>query len=177
MFACVGVSVCVLVSVTLPVILPAGIWCCCPVTCCLYYLLQKEMKLVWWTVWWKLYSLEQPSVTVGKGPHATVPFHRQNLIVKHVALVFRDSSNVSTAPGFRDWCLNRRIFCSSLIFIPYFCLYLMKAPVSCLGLDLMTCFYCLFSSSVVVLPLSLQVIRVLPVQPLGGRVLTMVTER
>lgn len=137
MSACVGVSVCVLVSVTLPVILPAGIWYCCPVTCCLYYLLQKEMKLVWWTVWWKLYSLEQPSVTVGKGTHATVPFHRQNFIFKHVASVFRVSSDMSTAPGFHDLYLNHHIFCLSLISISHFCLYLVKVPVSCLGLDLM----------------------------------------
>lgn len=79
---------------------------CCPVTCCLYYLLQKEMKLVWWTVWWKLYSLEQPSVTGGKRPHATVPFHRQNLIIRHVASVFRAISDVIMAPGFHDWYLS-----------------------------------------------------------------------
>lgn len=111
----VCVCVCVLVCVTLPVILPAGIWCCCPVTCCLYYLLQKEMKLVWWTVWWKLYSLEQPSVTVGKGPHATVPFHRLNLIIKHVASVLRVSSEVITAPGFHDWYLSLRTISSSVL--------------------------------------------------------------
>lgn len=116
-------------------------------------------------------------MTVGKGPHATVPFHRQKLIIKHVASVFRVSSDLITAPGFHDWYLSlHTILCSSLIFILYFCLCLVKPPVSSLGLDLMTCFCCLFSSSVVLLPSSLQVIRVLPVQPLGGRVLTMVTE-
>lgn len=57
-------------------------------------------------------------MTVGKGPHATVPFHRQNLMIKHVASVFKVSSDVITAAGFHGWCLSlHTILCSSLIVI------------------------------------------------------------
>lgn len=45
---------------------------------------------------------------------------------------------------FRPWYRSLHTsLCSSLILIPYFCLCLVKPPVSWLGLDLMTCFCCL----------------------------------
>lgn len=60
------------------------------------FLLQKEMKLVWWTVWWKLYSLEQPSVTVGSGTHATVTFYKASILnMRHVITAPRSHNVVS----------------------------------------------------------------------------------